>query len=420
MATDPNTDNVEKDAPVELSQDQLLSAVSQLLVSTRRHQARSDRYYANELSSRIIAAMKPETQVKAAEIISRLSEPPEDILRQLIFANLDAARMIIEGRAITDAVLMEAASKSSELRQLIARRKQLSEPVVNRLLFYEETAIENALLSRPDVPLSSSRAARLISRVEPGSTLGWMLAKRTDLTPRLSLRLLWRVTGDSRMTILQRFNVDPSFAAEIFTRVLSSDSRSYGNAPLAKLAQLVSRASVTGNAPSEDTVPPSVDDLSAFRSDAAASAIQTISDRARISFELAKAIAEDVPGDPFAVLCAALGVNDKTFNRLLAIKPRKRAGTEPYSSEDRERIRTVFSDLNQSSAIAILSYWDIDLQEQARAAAQKRLEMDIADIQKKLADRYDKEEAAEAATTGKAAKRGEPAAPERPKKRFLF
>ncbi|GGY45162.1 DUF2336 domain-containing protein [Parvularcula lutaonensis] len=394
-------ENSTGDEVVDRNAEQLLNAVSQLLVSTRRHQTRSDRQYANELVGRIIDAMSLESKIKAADILSRMSEPPEDLIRKLGLASPETARVILLGRHVTDAVLMEAASKSFELREIIAQRPQLSEPVVNRLLFYEESKIENMILPRSECPISNSRAARLINRVEDGSTLGWMLSKRTDLSPRLSLRLFWRVEGDSRQAILSRFKVDPSLAAEVFTRVFKTEQDAFSSTPLGKLAQLVSEARESENGPLKDAPGPQLtDELTAFRTNANTAAIQTVSDAAKISFELGRKIAEDVPGDAFTILCTALGVKDKAFGKMMAIRPRKGAGSAPYTNEDKDRSIALFDRISRSAAIGILSYWEIDLIEDIKARAREQLDMDLNAIKERLSSEFDQEtdEEAEART----------------------
>lgn len=400
-----------------ITEEQLLTAVSSLLVSTRRHQTRSDRQYANELANRVVDAMGLETKIKAAEILSRMSEPPEDLMRKLGLAAPEVARVILLSRHATDAVLMEAASRSEELREIIAQRQQLSEPVVNRLLFHEESKIENMILPRAECPISNSRAARLIDRVDSGSTLGWMLAKRSDLAPRLSLRLFWKVEGDSRQAILSRFNVDPSLAAEVFTRVLSKNSDSFRDTALGKLAQLVAEARDSENGPLKNAPGAQLsDELAAFRSNTDSSAVQTIADAAKISFDLARKIADDVPGDAFAVLCVALGVKDKAFAKMTAIRPHKAQGTAPYSQDDKTRITGVFESLSRSSAIGILSYWEIDIVEQLRAKAREQLDMDLKKMKDKLDNAFDQETDEEAAAREAAA--AEKAGKSASKKRF--
>lgn len=405
----------------DLSPEQLLQAVQQLLISTRYHQSRSDRAYANELAARIITAMPEEHCVKAAETVAKMSEAPEELLRQLAFSSEEAAQIILTARHTTDAILMEAVSKSFELRKIVASRRQLSEPVVNRLLFFEETAIENVILPRSELPLSDSRARRLIGRVEKGSTLGWMLAKRSDISPRLSLRLFWKVEGESRSLILGRFNVDPSFAAKIFTQVLSGDSRRYGNAPLANLARLVARARSTDDQGERRPVKPSHENaLHEMRSNATLSAAQHISDQTLISLDLARKIMEDPDGEAFAVLCSALNVNEKTFRKLIGERPPKGRGLQNFSSDHKERLVRIFESLNPSSAVAILSYWDIDIQDQLREKAQERLEMDIADIRSRLADAYGADDVPDE-ETAKTSEAPEPDdKPEKKKRRRLF
>ncbi|NNU15221.1 DUF2336 domain-containing protein [Parvularcula sp. ZS-1/3] len=372
-----------------LTDDQMLQAISDLLVSTRAYQNRSDRAYADELVGRIVESMSEEGKVKAASFLARLSSPPEELLRELTLSSTEAAKEILSARYVSDAILMESASKGPELREIIARRPQLSEPVVNKLLFHEEAAVEGLLLSRPEIQLSNSRAARLISRADRESTLGYLLSTRNDITPRLSLRLFWQVNTDSRKAILRKFNADPKFAAEIFTKMLASGAQPAKHDSVGSLARLI--AGVLKADSGDGRVSIEAEELRQFRAKPHTAIIQSIAGKANISAELARKISDDYDGDSFAILCRAAGVSEKTFAKLAAAKPPKPVGHAPMDADNRERLKAVFTMLNASAAIAILSYWEIDIVEQDKAEKRRRLAMDLKAMEERLTAEFGEE-----------------------------
>jgi hypothetical protein len=364
----------------------MLEAISQLLVATRSQQSPGERRYANEFAARILAEMPPNEVVKAAELISKTSNAPEELQRQLIFSSTDAAAVVLKSRNVTDAVLMEAASKSIELRKIIAARQSLSEPVVNRLLFFEETEIENMLLPRSDVTISTSRARRLIDRVEPDTTLGWLLAKRTDISTRHALRLFWAVGAESRAIILKRFNINPTFAAKIFTQMMGEAMIRKQHSPLGQLVRLVTRA-----ADGRETAGPSplaLQVLSELRSHPSSTTARKAADAAHISLELAEKIMMDGAGEAYTILASALGVTDKRFRRLLRISPPKGSGLQPFTREVKDQLCELCDNLDPANAIAILSYWEIDFQDRRRERFQEKLETELADIQRRFEAAY--------------------------------
>ncbi len=369
--------------------DMMVSAVSELLVSTRSYQNRPDRLYANELAGQIIDAMSEAAKVRAAEVLSRLSNPPEELLRDLVASSTEAARKILTARNVTDAVLMESASKSVELREIIARRPQLSEPVVNKLLFHEESSVETILLTRPEIQISNSRAARLISRVDEESSLGWMLAKRTDIVPRLCLRLFWNVDTQSRTAILKRVNADPRFAAEIFNRMLEKGAHRASRSAVGGLATLIARILQSEEHPDRTFV--ATKDLQLFRSKPESTVVQRVAAQASISGTLARKIAADYRGESFAILCRATGISEKAFSKLSAVKPTKPSGTAPFSNEDREQIKKVFTSTLPSSAVAILSYWEIDIAVEEKTELRRQLATDLNEMQKRLTTEFGEE-----------------------------
>jgi hypothetical protein len=368
------------------SPEKLLEAVTDLLLTTRSYQSSADRAYANELAARVITDLPRSHHIKAAEIVSKLSDPPEALLRQLTFLSLEAAQVILQSRHITDAILMEAASKNIDYRRIVARRPQLSEPVVNRLLFFEEIEIENLVLPRTEFPLSSARASRLIDRAEPGSLLASMLARRGNLSPRLSLRLFWKVEGGARQQILQRFNINPIFAAKIFSKVLGPNASGYGKVPFDNIARLIAMAQSTADNASA-AKPKDIERLLCdFRGSSNTYNAEKLARIAQISPELAQYIRDDHHGDSFAVLAAALGADEKAMKRLAAIKPVQHGTRSAFSQEDRERIFALGCSLSQPAAVAILSYWDLDLLESKSEKARRDLEMDIQDIKERLSE----------------------------------
>ncbi|MEE4208845.1 MAG: DUF2336 domain-containing protein [Parvularcula sp.] len=371
--------------PVGFAASLMLEAISQLLIATRSHQSPGERRYANEFAARILAETPPSEVVKAAELIAKTSNPPEELQRQLVFSSNDAAAIVLKSRYVSDAVLMEAASKSFELRQIVAARRPLSEPVVNRLLFFEENEIQNLLLARTDVTISTSRAHRLIDRVEKDSTLGWLLAKRTDLSTRHALRLFWLVGPDSRALILKRFNINPTFAAKIFTQMMGEGMIRKQFSPLGQLAKLVARAAA------EDASEPNsfaLEALRELRTNPSNPAAMKVADTASISTELAEKIMKDEGGEAFAILAASLGITGKPLRKLLSITPPHRSGLPTFTKEVKNELCDLSTDLDPARAIAILSYWEIDLQDRRRERLQERLEAELSEIQRRFEQAY--------------------------------
>ncbi|MEM9810136.1 MAG: DUF2336 domain-containing protein [Pseudomonadota bacterium] len=370
--------------------DVLLNAVSQLLVATRRHQTRSDRLYANELASQIIDAMDAETKVKAADLVSRMAEAPEEMQRQLAFSSLEAANIILMSRHTSDAVLMEATSKDIAFRRIIAQRSTLTEPVANRLLFHEETEIEHIILPRAEIQLSKNRLKRLVNRASNRHGLAALLAKRTDLTPRLSLRLFWYLDADGRRLILDRFQTDPSFAADVFTKLLGTETTGYGDSPLANLAKLLTRASTFQKQPRQKKSRSSYEDIViAMRTECTRLTAEKAAGEGLVSPGMALRIMRDRGGEPLTIFAAALNLSEKSFEKVLNARPDRREGLGAFSGKDKKRLERLYETTNAASAAAILSYWDIDFTNEKKDRAGEKLEVDMAAIKERLEAAYD-------------------------------
>ncbi|MEO1041335.1 MAG: DUF2336 domain-containing protein [Pseudomonadota bacterium] len=370
--------------------DQLFNAASQLLVATRRQQSRTDRLYANELAMQLIASMDDKALVKTGELIAKMAEAPEELQRAIAFSSLAGAEVILSSRHTGDAVLMEAVSKDIAYRRIIAKRPSLSEPVVNRLLFHEEPEIENVLLPRADVPISKNRMARLVNRASSRVGLATMLTNRSDLNARLSLRLFWALGIDGRRAVIERFNVDPAFAADVFTQVLGTKIEAYGDQPLAKMARLITRAQAFEKVGRSRRGGAQYDQLLlTMRKDNSNVVVKDAAREGLISELLASRIINDAGGEPLTIFAAAMNVSEKGFAKLLAERPGARIGLPALSGKDRKRLEKIFQNIGPAAAGAILSYWDIDLSEESGDQQAAPADGDMASIEKRLRDAFD-------------------------------
>lgn len=381
--------NLASTAETGIPSDQLFNAVSQLLVATRRQQSRADRFYANELTMQLIAAMDDKALTKTANLMAKMAEAPEELQRAIAFASMAGAEIILASRHTGDAVLMEAASKEPAYRKIIAKRQSLSEPVVNRLLFHEEQEIENLLLPRAEIPLSKNRLERLVNRASTREGLAILLTRRSDLNARLSLRLFWALGPDGRRTILDKFNVDPSFAADVFTQVLGTDFEAYGQSPLGKMAQLITRAQAFEKAgrPKRNETPYDQLVLS-MRKDNSRDFVEEVAREGMISPFLATRIINDEGGEPLAVFAAAMNVSEKGFQKMLSERPSGKVGVSAWDGKDKKRLEKLYTNIGASAASAVLSYWDFDLNEARRDRSDFKPDEDVAGIEQRLRDAF--------------------------------
>ncbi|MEM9284419.1 MAG: DUF2336 domain-containing protein [Pseudomonadota bacterium] len=382
--------NLASSTETGIPSDQLFNAVSQLLVATRKQQSRTDRLYANELTMQLIAAMDDRALVKTAQLLAKMAEAPEELQRAIAFTSLAGAEVILASRHTGDAVLMEAASKDLAYRRIIAKRASLSEPVVNRLLFHEEQEIENILLPRAEVPLSKNRMERLVNRASSRVGLATLLTRRSDLNARLSLRLFWSLETDGRRAVLDKFNVDPGFAADVFTQVLGTNIEAYGQTPLAKMAQLITRAQAFEKAGRSKRNPAQYDQLIlSMRSDSSRMIVEEAAREGMISEFLATRIINDAGGEPLTVFAAAMNVSEKGFAKVLSERPGPQAKLSALTGKDKKRLEKLFQTLGPAAAAAILSYWDIDLSEERRGRADVTASNEVAGMEQRLRDAFD-------------------------------
>jgi uncharacterized protein (DUF2336 family) len=127
------------------------------------------------------------------ELSNRLAQvknaPPKVVGMLARHADMLIAGPLLEKSSVlTDADLVEIADKDRRdpaLMPTIAARQQLNEAVTDVLIRRGNAALVRKIIDRPDVPISESSFARLVTSVENDKELATAIANRKDLPAEL-------------------------------------------------------------------------------------------------------------------------------------------------------------------------------------------------------------------------------------------
>lgn len=303
-------------------------------------------------------------RVEIARRIARVPEIPPALLRMLLLDEPNVAKEILQGAdQIPEALLIETAREGTTAhRTLIARRMNLTTSVADVIIGFNEPDISKQLLRRDDFTLSPHAVDVLVSRSTSDRELQTLLLRRRELEPAHGFMMFWWVDSERRRRILARFALDRAIIQDALADLYPRTFRS-GETPdpfvkeiLIMLERRHRPRGVNGEAVSMDVVKRTVQ---AARTYPAQEIIHAVGMIAGISRELAARILRDQTGEPYAILCKALGVPRDQFFEFIS-KDTGEGSENAITPKRAEELLAVFDSMARDFARAVLRYWDWD------------------------------------------------------------
>jgi uncharacterized protein (DUF2336 family) len=171
-----------------------------------------ERHIASDLLIEVLRDSDTPSRIRCAERMALLVDAPALLLRFLAKDDIQVAIPLLEvceGFDDSDLIATAAATTATTAhRVLIAKRKRVSETVVDVLVSYNEPEVVLALLRNDGATFAhpAMEAATALSKGQPQLTPH--LLKRPELKPSQGLTLFWWAAPDERKRIFQRFAVE--------------------------------------------------------------------------------------------------------------------------------------------------------------------------------------------------------------------
>ncbi|HPE30481.1 MAG TPA: DUF2336 domain-containing protein, partial [Parvularculaceae bacterium] len=269
-----------------------------------------------------------------------------------------AAPIIKGAENLPEALLLEAVKNGvTAHREMIARRLDLTTPVVDCMLEFNEPEVARCLLRREEFAFSPWATDILVSRSTTDTDLQALLLRRRELEPAHGFMMFWWVDSERRKRILSRFSLDRSILQDALRDLYPPTFRPGATPdPIVKeiLTMLDRRhrpRGLNGETVTMDVVKRT---LAASRDYPAQEITLAVSMIAGISLELAARILRDASGEPFAVTCKSLGVSRGDFYEMIT------NGGGALPTEHADELLAVFDSISRDFSRAILRYWDWD------------------------------------------------------------
>lgn len=300
-------------------------------------------------------------RLEIAKRVARVPEAPPALLRMLLLDEPAVAAPIIRGaEALPEALVIETARHGQTAhREMIARRIDLTTSVADVILSFNEPDIARLLLKREEFTFSPGAIDLLVSRSATDKELQSLLLRRRELEPAHGFMMFWWVDTERRRRILTRFALDRGVIqdalADLYPRVFRSaeEPDPFVKEVLEMLERRHRPRGVNGETVTIDVVKRTV---SAARHYPAQEIVDAVGMVAGVSRELAARILRDPSGEPYAVMCKALGVSrDDFFAIVSGDDPEDEDAITPQKADD---LLAIFDSMARDFARAVLRYWD--------------------------------------------------------------
>jgi len=184
-------------APPELNvRRQLAKRLSDVICIPASHLTPQERHMAVEL----LRDADVELRESVAKRLVMLNEAPRTILVILAKDDIQVARHVLEeSKSLSDSDLIQIARKvSGEHRKVIAKRRKVSDSVVDAIVEFLEEDVVETLLKNKGASFSETALQRILTVSRSHQPYVKLLVKRDELRPSHGLTMFWWADSELR------------------------------------------------------------------------------------------------------------------------------------------------------------------------------------------------------------------------------
>ena len=168
-----------------------------------------ERHMAGDVLVELLRTADMDIRESVAKRLVMLNEAPRTILVMLAKDEIEIARHVLENsKSLTDSDLIQISQKvSGAHRAVIAKRRHVSDAVVDAMVQFLEEDVVEALLKNKNAHFSETAIQRILTVSRSHQPYVGLLIKRDELRPSHGLTMFWWATTANRKKILHRFAV---------------------------------------------------------------------------------------------------------------------------------------------------------------------------------------------------------------------
>ena len=324
-----------------------------------------ERHMAGDVLVELLRSAEPDIREAVAKRLTMLNEAPRTILVILAKDDIEIARHVLEkSKSLTDSDLIQIARKvSGAHREVIARRRHLSDAVVDTLVEFMEESVCETLLKNDVCALSETAIQRILTVSRSHQPYVGLLLRREELRPSHGLTMYWWANAANRKRIMHRFAVTRNVLQDSCQDLYPMAAQSgWSDAGVRKALQFIERRQ-RNRAAAERSAYASLEDAIAdvSRTGLTREITQEISYMAGIKPATGAQILTDKGGEALAILCKAPGLKREQLEILWKGLGRPLHDLDGSTHPDFARVVEAYDTISTDKAQTVLRYWNWSL-----------------------------------------------------------
>lgn len=324
-----------------------------------------ERHMAGDVLVELLRSADEDIRESVAKRLVMLNEAPRTILVILAKDNIRIARHILEeSKSLTDSDLIQIAQKvSGEHRAVIAKRRKVTDAVVDSLVEFLEEDVVEALLKNKGAEFSETAIQRILTVSRSHQPYVELLVKRDELRPSHGLTMFWWASPENRKKILHRFavtrNVLQESCSDLFPKAAADG---WSDAGVRKALQFIERRQRNRAAIERS-------EFAGLEAAIDAAEVQgltrhlteEISYMAGVKPATGAQILTDKGGEGIAILCKAPGLKRKHIEKLWRALKRPLHDVDGSMHPSLAKVMETYDVISTDKAQTVLRYWNWSL-----------------------------------------------------------
>lgn len=357
--------------PVEIDLDdkavrrQLAKRLADVICIPASQLTPQERHMAGDVLVELLRTADVDIRESVAKRLVMLNEAPRTILVILAKDEIKIARHVLEkSKSLTDSDLIQIIQKvSGAHRAVIAKRRHISDAVVDGMVQFLEEDVVETLLKNKNAHFSETAIQRILTVSRTHQTYVELLVKRDELRPSHGLTMFWWATTANRKKILHRFavtrNVLQESCADLFPKAAADG---WSDAGVRKALQFIERRqrNRAAIARSEyEGLEAAID--TAEQTGLTRKLTEEISYMSGVKPATGAQILTDKGGEGIAILCKAPGLKREYIEKLWRALKRPLHEVDGSMHPSLKRVMETYDRISTDKAQTVLRYWNWSL-----------------------------------------------------------
>ncbi len=324
-----------------------------------------ERHMAGDVLVELLRTADVDIRESVAKRLVMLNEAPRTILVMLAKDEITIARHVLEeSRSLTDSDLIQIARKvSGAHRAVIAKRRVVSDAVVDALVEFLEEEVVETLLKNKRAQFSETAIQRILTVSRSHQPYVELLVKRDELRPSHGLTMFWWATTENRKKILHRFAVTRKVLQEscedLFPKAAADG---WSDAGVRKALQFIERRQRNRAAMARSKYEGLEAAIEAAETEGLTRDLtEEISYMAGIKPATGAQILTDKGGEGIAILCKAPGLKREFIEKLWRGLKRPMHEADGSMHPSYARVMETYDVISTDKAQTVLRYWNWSL-----------------------------------------------------------